>query len=169
MATTTGTLPRDWREGRRLRAWELAQAGWPQRGIAAALGVTEGAVSQWLSRARAGGVEALRHRPAPGAPPKLPRAQLARLPALLDCGPAAFGFRGTVWTCPRVAAVIARHFGVRYTAAHISRLRRRLGWRPQRPIRRASQRDPQAIAQWYAERRPALKRGRAKKAGPSSG
>ena len=31
MATTTGAAPYDWREGRRLRAWELAQAGWTQR------------------------------------------------------------------------------------------------------------------------------------------
>jgi transcriptional regulator with XRE-family HTH domain len=43
----------NWREGRRLRAWELFQEGWPQQRIAAALGVTKGAVSQWLSRAKA--------------------------------------------------------------------------------------------------------------------
>ncbi|MGH2371033.1 MAG: helix-turn-helix domain-containing protein, partial [Chloroflexota bacterium] len=67
MATKTFATPHDWREGRRLRAWELAQAGWKQRTSAAALGVTEGAVSQWLARARADGVAALRHRPAPGA------------------------------------------------------------------------------------------------------
>jgi predicted transcriptional regulator len=39
--------PTDWREGRRLRAWELQQQGWKQKDIAAALGVTPGAVSQW--------------------------------------------------------------------------------------------------------------------------
>jgi transposase len=43
---------RDGREGRRLRAWELQQQDWPQRRIAEALGVTEGAVSQWPKRAR---------------------------------------------------------------------------------------------------------------------
>jgi predicted transcriptional regulator len=46
----------DWREGRRRRAWELKEAGWKQQDIAAALGVTPGAVSQWLSRARQRGV-----------------------------------------------------------------------------------------------------------------
>ncbi|MBI5760422.1 MAG: helix-turn-helix domain-containing protein, partial [Planctomycetales bacterium] len=46
----------DWREVRRRRAWELKQQGWKQRDIAEALGVTEGAVSQWLSTARAEGV-----------------------------------------------------------------------------------------------------------------
>jgi hypothetical protein len=43
--------PRDWREARRFRAWELKRQGWQQRTIAAALGVTPGAVSQWLRRA----------------------------------------------------------------------------------------------------------------------
>ena len=42
----------NWWEGRRLRAWELSQEGWPQQRIAEALGVSKGAVSQWLSRTR---------------------------------------------------------------------------------------------------------------------
>ena len=50
----------DWREGRRLRAWELKQEGWKQRDIARALGVSKGAVSQWMKRAKQEGVEALR-------------------------------------------------------------------------------------------------------------
>jgi len=53
----------DWREERRKRAWALKQDGWPQKDIATALGVSEGAVSQWLKRAREhGGVEALTRR-----------------------------------------------------------------------------------------------------------
>ena len=42
----------DWREGRRLRAFELKQQGWSQQRIAEALGVSKGAVSQWMKRAR---------------------------------------------------------------------------------------------------------------------
>lgn len=38
----------DWREERRKRAWKLKEAGWKQNDIAAALGVSEGAVSQRL-------------------------------------------------------------------------------------------------------------------------
>ena len=57
MKRTETQLPRDWREGRRLRAWDLYQQGWTQRAIAAALGVSEGAVSQWLTRAVQGGAK----------------------------------------------------------------------------------------------------------------
>jgi predicted transcriptional regulator len=49
-----------WREGGRRRAWELKQQGRKQQDIAAALGVTPGAVSQWLKRAHEQGVDALR-------------------------------------------------------------------------------------------------------------
>ena len=157
--------PRDWREARRLRAWELKQQGRPQRTIAAALGVTPGAVSQWLKRAAEGGVAALRTRLRPGPTPKLTPEQRARLPEALARGAAAYGFVGDVWTTPRAAAVIEREFGVRYHPAHVSRLLRAIGWSVQRPIRRASQRDEAAIAAWYAERWPSLKRGLRKKGG----
>ena len=169
MAARGFAPPHDWREGRRLRAWELAQQGWTQTAIAAALGVTQGAVSQWLKRARTAGAAALRRRPAPGARPKLAPEQWAHVPALLARGAAAFGFRGDVWTAPRIAAVVATHFGVRYHPAQISRRLRASRWSPQRPLQRATQRDEAAIARWYAERWPALKKGRPKMDGPSSG
>src|SRR5260221_5935520 len=103
----------DWREGRRRRAWELKQLGWKQTAIAAALGVTSGAVSQWLTRARAEGVaEGLRAHPAPGPTPKRTPEHLAQLPTLLDRGAEAYGFGGQVWTCKRVGEVIRRPCGV---------------------------------------------------------
>ena len=169
MMQQTIPTPHDWREGRRLRAWALARKGWTQQAIAEALGVTQGAVSQWLSWARAGGVTALRRRVAPGPRPKLSEPQRAALPALLAPGPEAFGFQGDVWTTKRVAAVIAVRFKVRYHPAHVSRLLRAVGWSPQRPIQRATQRDEAAIAQWYAERWPALKKGLTRRGVPSSG
>ena len=113
----------DWRECRRLRAWELHEQGWPQRKIAAALGVTQGAVSQWLRRVReGGGVEALHRKRARGRRAALTAEQLARIPDLIAQGPEAFGFRGNRWTTVRVAAVIDEVFGVLYHPAHVSRL-----------------------------------------------
>jgi transposase len=95
-----------WQEGRRLQAWRLQQQGWSQRQIATALGVSEGAVSQWMTRARDGGPETLRPRPHPGAARRLAPEQLAHLPELLHRGAEAYGFRGQVWTRGRIAAVI---------------------------------------------------------------
>jgi transposase len=160
----------DWREERRKRAWALKQQGWLQKDIAAALGVSAGAVSQWLKRAReAGGVEALARRPPPGMTARLSPEQRAQIPTLLARGAEAHGFRGDVWTAARVAEVIRRTFGVRYHRDHVSRLLRQLGWSRQQPVERARQRDEAAIRQWYEQRWPALKKGRRPKGAPSSG
>ena len=149
----------DWREGRRLRAFELNQEGWSQQRIAEALGVSKGAVSQWMKRAREQGVEGLRHNPPPGATPRLSEDQRARVPELLAQGAQAHGFRGEAWTCERVAIVIRREFGVSYHPAHVSRLLKALRHSLQKPQRRANQRDEQAIEHWKQKRWPQLKKG----------
>lgn len=124
MGKTLSSQATDWREGRRLRAFELKQEGWKQKEIADALGVTKGAVSQWMKRAKEEGVEGLRHKPPPGAKPRLSAEQRARLPEFLAKGASAHGFRGEVWTCERVAQVIRKEFGVVYHPAHVSRVLR---------------------------------------------
>ncbi len=158
----------DWIEGRRLRAWELSQAGWRQKDIAAALGVSKGAVSQWLKRAREEGPAALRHRKGRGPRPRLTEAQRALLPTLLARGPEAYGFRGALWTERRIAEVIRQEFGVRYHPAHVGRILKSCGWSPQKPIRRAAQRDEEAIQRWKEERWPELKKRRTRTDAPSS-
>src|SRR5215216_4194357 len=157
----------DWREGRRLRAFELKQQGWSQQRIAEALGVSKGAVSQWMKRARqGGGPKALKRRPAPGATPRLSEDQRAKLPEILAQGAEAHGFRGEVWTCERVAIVIRREFGVSYHPAHVSRVVRVLRQSLQKPQRRAEQRDEEAIDNWKEKKWPSLKKGRKRKAEP---
>jgi len=147
----------DWREWRRFRALQLKEQGWFQRHIATALGVTEDAVSRWLVRARNGGPEALRSRTSPGRPPKLSSAQKRLIPEFLWHGAEAYGFWGEVWTCARIAQVIAEEFGVRYHKDHVSRLLQELNWTPQVPIRRAIQRDEDAIRRWRSEVWPDLR------------
>jgi transposase len=152
--------PHNWKEARRLQAWRIKQQGWSQRRIAEALGVSEGAVSRWMTRVREGGPQALRHRPPPGAPPRLAPEQLIQLPSLIERGPEASGFRGQLWTLGRIAVVIQRAFGLSYHPRHVGRLCKAIRWSPQKPARRARQRDEAAIAQWHDETWPAIQRGR---------
>ena len=138
--------------------WSSTQQGWKQRDIAAALGASEGAVSRWLAAARHGGPEALRsHSTGPGIAPRLTPEQIRLIPDFLWHGAEAYGFRGDVWTCDRVAGVIREEFGVSYSKSQVSRLLKRLGWTPQVPITRAIQRDEEAIERWRVESWPALK------------
>jgi transposase len=160
MSRSTIREPTTWREGRRLRAWQLFRQGWRQRAIAAALGVSEGAVSQWLTQARQAGKAALKQRPRSGRPPRLSAAQQAQAVALLGRGAKAFGFRGERWTRQRVAQLLQREFGVKYHPTQVGRLLGRWGWTRQKPVRRARQRDEAAIRAWREEQYPALvKRG----------
>jgi transposase len=112
-----------------------------------------------VKRARQGGVQALKRQPAPGALPRLSEEQRMKLPELLERGAEAHGFRGEAWTCERVATVIRREFGVSYHPAHVSRLLKALRQSLQKPQRRASQRDEEAIKRWKEQRWPQLKKG----------
>jgi transposase len=141
-----------------LQALRLSEQAWYQRDIAAALDVSEETVSRWLARVREGGPEALRSRPRPGHPPKLSPTLKRLIPEFLWHGPEAYGFRGQVWTCARIARVIEEELGVRYHKDHVGRLLKELRWTPQTPIRRAIQRDEVAIRLWREEVWPDLLR-----------
>jgi transposase len=151
-------LPADALEWRRFRAFSLAQHGLSRRDIAEAGGASQTTVSRWLARARHGGPEALRARPSPGAPPKLPAAHKALIPEFLWHGAEAYGFRGGVWTCARIAQVIEGEFGVRPRKGNVGKLPRELRWAPQVPSRRALQGDEEAIRRWRTEAWPELRR-----------
>lgn len=150
--------PHDWREARRLQAWKLKQKGWKQTDIAEALGVSDGAVSQWMKKARQQGPTALYSTPPPGREPRLSQDELARLPALLGKGPEHYGFRGAIWTRARVGKVIEQHFGVSYSDQWVGHLLERIDWSRQKPNKRAAERDEQAIERWRHERWEQLKK-----------
>jgi transposase len=121
-----------------------------------ALGAREGTVSRWLARARRDGPRALLAQPIPGRPLKLEPDQARLIPDFLAHGAEAYGFRGEVWTCARVAQVIEEEFSVSYHKSQVSRLLRKLGWTPQMPIARAMQRDEEKIERWRVDVWPRL-------------
>jgi transposase len=79
------------------------------------------------------------------------RAQLCRLAAALEGGPAAWGWdQDQRWTLARVTTLIGRLFHVRYTLRGVWYLLHRIGYAPQVPVHRAAERDEDAIAAWRA-------------------
>lgn len=141
----------DWKERRRLQALELQRQGWRQKDIATALGVTKGAVSQWLAASFRTGRAALLARPHTGRPAELTSEEKWVIPELLSHGAEAYGFRGAVWTTSRVGKVLEWEFGVSYHKSHIARLLKEVNWTPQMPLAQATQRDEVAIARWRSE------------------
>jgi transposase len=163
MPTIRRPTPADERaalEARRLRAAELFAQGRTQAQVASELGVSRQSAHVWHAAWRRGGVDALRSRGPTGPDPKLPDAQLAQVEQALLQGARANGFDTDLWTLERVAVVITQLTGVRYHPGHVwVILRGRLGWTLQRPERRASERDEQAIARWVQQEWPRIKKG----------
>ncbi len=80
------------------------------------------------------------------------------MPDLLLKGATAYGFTGDIWTGERVAWLIKFKYGISYHPKHVCRLLKRLGWTPQKPVERATQRDQAAIDNWQSQRWPELKK-----------
>ncbi len=158
METTNRTGIKNWREYRRKRAWEMHQQGYKQQAIADALGLTQSGVSHIIRRAKEGGESALDHHSSPGAPRRLQDEQRQQLLHELAKGAEAHGYAGDVWTSERIAQFIEQRFQVKYHPDYIGPLLRQLGWSPQRPIVRASQRDEAVIQEWVTKKWPELKK-----------
>jgi transposase len=142
----------------RIRAVRQIEQGAHPDQVAAGLGMTRAAVYAWLAKYREGGLEALRAKPVPGRPPKLQGQQLARLYGLVvGNDPRQLRLAFALWTRAMVRELIRREFGVRLSEVSVGRLLRKLGLSPQRPLYRAYQQNPKAVARWKAEEYPQLR------------
>ena len=145
-------------ERRRLRALALLKEGLQPVEVARRVGADRRSVRRWKAAARRRGEAGVRARPASGRPPKLGARHKRRLDTLLLDGAQAAGFHTDLWTCPRVAELIERRCGVRYHVDSIGRLLHDLGWSPQKPARRALERDEPAIRRWVHKEWPRVKK-----------
>jgi transposase len=144
----------------RLRAAELFEQGMSVGEVAAELRVTPGTVRQWRRRWREGGAEALRSK-GPVSVERLSEEQWRRLEAALRQEPLAHGYADDQrWTLKRVKLLIGRMFHVGYTVQGVRKLLKRHGWSCQVPVRRAVERDEEAIEVWKEEVWPQLKGSR---------
>ena len=147
-------------EDRRKRALALLDSGYSLNEVGRRIGCHASSVMRWRDFRRRGGSPALRVRCSPGRPLKLAQAKRKRLVDLLLPGPSAHGYRTNLWTTARIAAVIQREFGVQYHRDHVGRLMHSLQWSPQKPERRALERNEEAIERWKQKDWPRIKKTR---------
>ena len=127
--------------------------------VAEIVAASESSVKRWRRIVEKGGLEALKAKPHPGQKPRLNEKQKQRLTEILLAGPCRAGYRTDLWTCRRVAEVIAKKFGVKYHPAHVWKILRGLGWTAQKPEQRARERDEADIRRWRRREWPRIKRG----------
>ena len=145
-------------ERRRMQAARLLEEGFSEAEVARQVGVHRQSVNRWAKQLSSGGRSALKRAARTGRPPRLSAADLRRIEQGLKRGPEALGYGTSLWTAWRVADLIERECGVKYSTVHAWRVLRSLGWTPQRPTRRALERDEEAIRRWKRKRWPELKK-----------
>lgn len=156
-------------EARRLQGARLLKRGVKQAEVAQKLQVSRQTVSRWAARLDAvrGAVGKLKAREL-GRPRRLDEEQRAGLRAILLTGALTAGFPTELWTIKRVRAVIKQRFDVEYSTVGCWHLLRNLGFTPQKPEKRATQRNEEAIAAWKRKTWPALKKSPASRGERSS-
>jgi transposase len=145
-------------EQRRFEAIRLWERGEKSSAIARQVGVVRQTVDRWLRQCRTQGKASLKKAGRAGRKPRLTAKDGQRLGNLLRRGPERLGYETPLWTCPRVADLVEREFGVRYHPGHVWKLLIALGWSPQRPTGRARERNEEQIAHWKKKVWPALKK-----------
>jgi len=144
-------------EARRRRALALLNDGLSLNAVARLLRCAASSVMRWRDRVRRHGERGFDVGASPGRPPKLTSTQRRRLVRWLLQGPIAHGYRTDVWTTSRIGELIEKRFGVRYHPDHIGRMLHAMGWSPQKPERRALQRNEAAIEKWKREEWPRIR------------
>src|SRR5207244_1545771 len=159
------TLPRHTSDMSRSWAVRRVEAGESPSSVMKSYGLCRTTIYRWLRAVKRGGEKALRARRHPGPQPKLTPAQKLKVRHWINGkDPRQYGFDFGLWTRQIVAALIAQKFGVRLGVTAVGRLLAELDITPQKPLRRAYERDPVAIERWKAIKFPRL-RARAKRAG----
>jgi transposase len=132
--------------------------GQTQAAVAKAFGVHAVTVAKWMARRRAEGEAGLVAKPTPGRPRFLTAQQDLQVRGWLAQKPTAHGFPTDLWTARRVAELIRRKFGVAFHPNYLREWLTRRGYSPQRPARRARQRNEEAIVHWVANDWPRIQK-----------
>lgn len=154
-------------EHMRFMALDRVLAGEKPSVVAKSFGVYRTSIYKWLRAYKKRGREALKSTKAPGPTPKLTERQKQKVRTwIVGKDPRQYGFVFGLWTRAIVAEMIQDRFDVSLTLPSVGRLLTSLEITPQKPLRRAYERNPKAIAEWKEKTFPQLRK-RAKEQGAS--
>lgn len=113
----------------------------------------------WVTKFKQGGCEALGESITAGPTPKLNERQRQQVRRwIVGEDPGQYGFEFGLWTRRIVAELIAHRFGGALELTAVGRLLAQLQITPQKPSRRAYERDPEAVERWRQHTYPRLRR-----------
>jgi transposase len=152
-------------EALRMLAIRRVEAGEVPSEVMRSFGFSRTSIYRWLRKAKAKGVESLRAVKATGRPSGLTQEQKGEVASwITGKDPRQYGFDFGLWTRQIIARMIEERFGIPVSVSTVGRLLADLGITPQKPVRRAYERDPEAVEAWMKESFPKI-RSRAKARG----
>jgi transposase len=165
MKTDGRTLSHEVSEAMRLMAVRRVREGERPSEVIKSLGMCRTSIYPWLRAEKKNGEEALKAHQHPGPAHKLTGKQQQKVRTWI-CGkdPRQYGFDFGLWTRKIVGVMIRDKFGITMSVTAVGRCLAQLGITPQKPLRRAYERDPAAIEHWKQTVYPGLK-ARAKRVG----
>jgi len=150
---------------RKLAIKRVIEDGEAPSEVMKSLGLCRTTIYPWLRKYEDEGMEALVEKIAQGPQPKLTQKQRQQVKRwILGKDPRQYGFDFGLWSRRIVCELIAAKFGIELGLTAVGRLLASLDITPQKPLRRAYERDPALVDQWVKERYPELKK-RAKRLG----
>ena|SRR5437867_1522542 len=148
-------------EYRRQLAVQRIDEGYSVEEVADFLNVDPSSVRRWVATFRRQGVDGLAARPVPGRPPKLTSTQEKIVCRWLADNPIEHGCATELWTASDLARLIEQEWGVHFNPDYLTTWLRQRDFTPQKPRRRARERDDEAIALWLEKDWPRIKKKRA--------
>jgi transposase len=161
------SLPPSAQEALRVKAVNAVLGGMTQRKAAIVFGVTHQAVGKWIKKYREGGEKCLkakkRGRPKGGSLLPWQAAQTAKI--VIDRHPEQLKLPFYLWTREAVSLLIEEKFDISLSKWTVGRYLKRWGFTPQKPVRRAFEKNPEAVERWLDNEYPEIrKRAKADKA-----
>ena len=143
-------------------AVKAVRAGLRQTAAAKTYGVSLRAVNKWVAIDKVGGLRALKpkrrgRRLGQGGRLRVAQAQRIRT-LIVGTMPDQLKLPFYLWTRAAVASLIAREYGIAVSLVTVGRYLRAWVLSPQKPVRRAYERNDAAITRWLKQEYPALAR-----------
>jgi len=142
------SIKRDVLEHLRIQAIKLREKKKKVKDIAEDFGVTKSAVYEWIKMYERKGIDGLKKRKAKGANSKLTKKEIRKLIGMIEKTADNYGFECPLWDCKKIKRLILEKFGKHIHFSNVWRLLRRLGLSPQKPQRRAKERNDDAVKEW---------------------
>ena len=127
--------------------------------ITEAYGLSDEIIYRWVRKAKNEGLDSLAPLKRPGRSRKLSDEEEREVKSwIIGNDPRQYGFDFGLWTRQIVANLIEDRFGVVLSNNSVGRLLHRQGLTPQKPLRRAYERDEEAVTEWVEKVYPRVKK-----------